>query len=160
MHSSDIFPFKSPEETHTKTRQRCSHTSKQTQSRHTQVCGDVPERDVSVMSTRELRQGIEGVTIIHRSIEGVTIIFIFVCVCWDVRIFTENLMERKIQEIQRAQRQLGWKAAMGRLWWKCPRTRDHPPPAMQSSPALFTYLVPWTKYKYSPMYKYKTTLRV
>ena len=123
MHSSDIFPFKSPEETHTNPRQRCSHTSKQTQSRHTQVCGDVPGRDVSVMSTRELRQGIEGVTIIHRSIEGVTIILIFVCVCCDVRIFTENLMERKIQEIQRAQRQLGWKAAMGRLWWKCPRTR-------------------------------------
>ena len=70
---------------------------------------------ISVISTREPRQEIR-VKIIHG-------VLICECVFWDVRVFTENLMERKIQEIQRAHRQLGWKAAMGRLWWKCPRTR-------------------------------------
>ena len=54
----------------------------------------------------------------------------------------------------------GVKGSDGAALVKVSTDQDHPPPAMQSSPALFTYLVPWPKYKYSPMYKYKTTLRV
>ena len=72
---------------------------------------------ISVMLTREPRQGIDRVTIIQSVLKCI-------CLFWDVMVITENLnMERKIQEIQRAQRQQGWKAEMGRLWWKCPRTR-------------------------------------